>query len=89
MTIEIKTAFRRGTKRGARCIHSRSESPYMVILAGDPGNHKRRVYEDWSQLDKRGSERPRDWAPVPLVVIVKGDVITLTEEQRELVEKAT
>lgn len=76
----IRDSFIRFTKRGARVIHGRSESKYMVKLEGSTAKY--RVYEDWTQLDKRGSEDPKNWAPVPLVILVKGEKFTLTDDQR-------
>ncbi len=74
----IDTVLSCGPKRGARCKYGRSETRYMIKLEGEA--IKRRVYEDWTQLDKRGCNSPSGWAPVPLVVIIKGEKYNLTRE---------
>jgi hypothetical protein len=69
-------------QRGERVIHGRSEAAWLVKLEKDtPSKPWRRVYRDWTQLDKRGSEDSRNWI-VPLVLVIKGEVITLTAEHR-------
>ena len=62
--------WRKPTKRGARVIHGRSESPWMVKLDGD--TCYRRIYEDWTRLEQNGSTNPKNWSPVPLVILIKG-----------------
>jgi hypothetical protein len=61
------------TKRGRRVIHGRSESDYMVKRDGD--TCYRRIYEDWTQLEKNGSDNVKKWSPVPLVIMVKGEKV--------------
>lgn len=85
--ITISKIIRKGTQRGTTCIHGRSQSPWLVKLENDvPAKPWRRVYEDWNQLDKRGSWKVKDWAPVPLVLVIGTAIITLSDEQREQLE---
>lgn len=75
--------LRCGTKRGSTCTYGRSESEYMVKLEGDP--HKRRLYEDWTQIDKGLDRSPADWT-VPLVIMIKGVKHNLTPEHMKRLE---
>lgn len=84
LTAPIRKVWRKSTKRGARCINGRSESRWVCKLENDTA--VRRIYEDWGNADTR-AKHSRDWI-VPLVVLIKGEVFTLTAEQEEQVREA-
>lgn len=87
MSIILRRVCRSFTKRGSRMIHGRVESPFCVKLVDNPFTY--RVYEDWTQVeDNRLDIKPADRKPVPLVVIVKGEKHTLTNEQVEQIKLA-
>ncbi len=65
--------FQQAPKRGATMRNSLVQSPYLVRLAGETVT--RRIYEDWSQLNKNESSDPRYWDPVPLVLVIKGATV--------------
>ena len=76
-TVTIARASRKGLKRGARCIHGRSETPFIVKLEGE--TCVRRVYQDWNNADTR-AKHSRDWH-VPRVLVIKDEIVTLTDLQ--------
>lgn len=89
MTINatpIRAVWRKSTQRGVTFTHGRCESPWMLKLEGDTA--KRRVYENWAAIDKRGSSNSKRWI-VPLVIIVKGEVVTLSAADTAMVRATT
>ena len=84
LTTPIRKAWRKGTKRGARCINGRSESDWVCKLEADTA--VRRIYRDWGNADT-SAKHSRDWI-VPLVVLIKGEVFTLTPDQEAQVRAA-
>jgi len=85
--LTICKIMRKGTQRGTTCKRGLSQSAWLVKLENDiPAKPWRRVYEDWNQLDKRGSWKVKDWAPVPLVIVIGSAIITLSDEQRDQLE---
>ena len=79
MKITIKDAWRKSPKRGYRMVNGLAQSPFFVKLEGSA--QKYRVYEDWTRLDKRGSPHSKNWAPVPLVLIILGVKTDIPEDQ--------
>ena len=84
LTTPIRKVWRKGTKRGARCINGRSESDWVCKLEADTA--VRRIYRDWGNADT-SAKHSRDWI-VPLVVLIKGIPHTLSPAQEEQVRAA-
>lgn len=76
--MRISHVWYKSPKRGRSFSNGRSEAPALIRFEGE--KITRRVYEDWTQLNKNGSANPRKWSPVPLVVLIKGVVTTIPEE---------
>lgn len=69
--MSYPSVFRRLTKRENGVVRGLRASEFMVrFVAGGP---KYRIYEAWDKLDQRGSTDPKKWAPVPLVIVIKGE----------------
>lgn len=83
--LTIQRAWKQGLKRGRPeyPTNGRMPSPYSLRLQDE--RITRRVYEDWNQLQTNGSEDPEDWSPVPYVLIIKGEIITLSDVERQAV----
>lgn len=81
--MEISHIWRKEPKRGRTMSKGMVQSAWLIRCVGE--KITRRVYEDWKNIDKRGSNKSKDWH-VPFVVIISGEPYTLTEQQRQELE---
>lgn len=76
--MKISHVWYKSPKRGRSFSNGRSEAPALIRLEGE--KITRRVYKDWTRLNKNGSGNPKKWSPVPLVILIKGVVTTIPED---------